>query len=182
MKPIRKYPRTRHLRGSRFQEGDSDLEAVPMAELEGCNIVVEEKMDGANCGISFDSDGTLWLQSRGHYLTGGPRERQFNRLKQWAAMMQSELLDCLGDRYILYGEWLYAKHTIYYDQLPSYLMEFDILDTASDAFLDTPRRAELLQGLDYHPVRVLYSGPDPGEKELIRMLGESSFRSTEMKT
>ena len=36
--------------------------------------MVEEKIDGANSAVSFDGDGGLLLQSRGHYLTGGYRE------------------------------------------------------------------------------------------------------------
>ncbi|WP_018656286.1 RNA ligase family protein [Actinomadura flavalba] len=74
---MHRYPRTRHLAGSRLQPGDHDLAAAPFAEIAGRHLVVEEKLDGANAGISFDAAGTLLLQSRGHYLAGGPRERQF---------------------------------------------------------------------------------------------------------
>src|SRR5262245_11848581 len=77
MNPIRKYPRTQHLVGSRLQPGDEDLDAVPMSALAGRHVVIEEKMDGANCGVSFGPDAELLLQSRGHYLAGGPREKQF---------------------------------------------------------------------------------------------------------
>ena len=175
MNPMRKYPRTRHLQGSRLQAGDEDLDAVPMADLRGCHVVIEEKMDGANCGVSFGPDAGLLLQSRGHYLLGGPRERQFDLLKQWAGAMVDRLFDRLGGRYIMYGEWLYAKHTVYYDALPHYFMEFDILDTETDEFLDTPRRAELLGDLPVKPVKVLYSGPFPGEDELLALIGPSHF-------
>jgi hypothetical protein len=76
---------------------------------------------------------------------------------------------------VVYGEWLYAKHTVYYDALPHFVMEFDILDTETDEFLDTPRRAELLGDLPVNPVKVLYSGPFPGENALIGMIGPSHF-------
>lgn len=175
MTPMRKYPRTRHLLGSRLQAGDEDLDAVPMGELEGRHVVVEEKMDGANCGVSFGPDAGLLLQSRGHYLTGGPRERQFDLLKQWTGAMVDRLFDALGGRYVMYGEWLYAKHTVYYDALPHYFMEFDVLDTATGGFLDTVRRKELLGELPVHPVKVLYAGPFPGEEELLRLIGRSHF-------
>ncbi len=177
MTPIRKYPRTRHLVGSRLQPGDEDLDAVPMAELAGRHVVVEEKMDGANCGVSFGPDADLLLQSRGHYLTGGPRERQFDLFKQWAGALADQLFDRLGGRYVLYGEWLYAKHTVYYDVLPHYFLEFDVLDTDAGEFLDTPRRAALLARLPVTPVRVLYAGPFPGEAALRAMVGPSHFVS-----
>lgn len=175
MNAIRKYPRTRHLVGSRLQAGDDDLDAIPMSELEGKHVVVEEKMDGANCGVSFDTDYSLLLQSRGHYLTGGPRERQFDLLKQWAGALTDRLLDRLADRFVMYGEWLYAKHSVYYDALPHYFMEFDVLDTTTGAFLDTSRRAELLAGLPVQPVRVLFAGEYPGEAALRALVGPSHF-------
>jgi RNA ligase len=175
MNAIRKYPRTRHLLGSRFQPGDEDLDAVPMAALAGKHIVIEEKMDGANCGISFDADAALLLQSRGHYLTGGARERQFDLFKQWAGAMTDRLFDRLAWRFILYGEWLYAKHTVYYDALPHYFMEFDLLDTETGEFLDTPRRAELLAGLPVAAVKVLFAGEFPGEAFLRSLVGPSHF-------
>lgn len=177
MNAIRKYPRTPHLIGSRPQAGDEDLCAVPVSALKGRHVVIEEKLDGANCGVSFDADYALRLQSRGHYLMGGPRERQFDLLKQWAGGMADRLLDRLADRYVMYGEWLYAKHTVYYDALPHYFMEFDVLDTEMNEFLDTPRRAELLADLPVTPVKVLFAGEFPGEAFLRALVGPSHFIS-----
>jgi hypothetical protein len=158
-----KYPRTRHVEGSRLQNGDEDLESVPLHSLYGKHLVIEEKVDGANSGISFGTDGKQFLQSRGHFLTGGPREAQFALFKQWALTRAGDFHAALGDRYVAYGEWLYAKHTVFYDRLPHYWMEFDILDRHRSTpgepwFLDTPSRAELLKGLPYVPVRVIWSG------------------------
>ena len=133
MIPIRKYPRTRHIEGSRLSAGDEDLSAVPFRELAGKHLVVEEKLDGANAALSFDDDGALLLQSRGHYLSGGPREKHFAVLKTWANAHQRAFAERLGSRYVMYGEWLYAKHTCFYDQLPHYFMEFDVLDRERDA-------------------------------------------------
>ena len=66
MEMIFKYPRTRHLEGSRKQQGDQDLKAVPFKEISGRYLVLEEKIDGANCGISFGADGrTRWPGSSG---------------------------------------------------------------------------------------------------------------------
>ena len=81
MDKILKYPRTRHIEGSRLQKGDEDLSQVSFNTIKNRYIVIEEKVDGANTGISF-CDGNLLLQSRGHYLTGGYRERHYNLLKQ----------------------------------------------------------------------------------------------------
>lgn len=180
MKPVAslaidKYPRTQHIRGSRLQPGDEDLEAVPFSRIAGRHVVVEEKVDGANVGIRFSQTGQLLLQSRGHYLTGGPREKHFTLFKQWATTLRAALANRLGDRHVLYGEWLYAKHTVFYDRLPHYLMEFDVLDAADGTFLDTPRRSALLAGLPLPAVRVLFSGTLTRFEDLTRLVGPSHF-------
>src|SRR4051812_3584326 len=113
--PMLKFPRTQHLEGSRLQPGDEDLAQVRFDEIAGRPVVVKEKVDGANAGLRFDAAGRPWLQSRGHFLTGGYRERHFDAFKQWAAARAQDLWPALGTRYALYGEWAYAKHTVYYD-------------------------------------------------------------------
>ena len=141
-----KYPRTPHLQGSRLQDGDTDTGQVRYAALAGQWLVVEEKLDGANAGISFTAGGELRLQSRGHYLTGGGRERQFNLFKQWASAHEHWLLERLEDRFVLYGEWLHKKHSVFYDRLPHYFCEFDVWDRATGLFLSTAARRCLLEG------------------------------------
>jgi hypothetical protein len=176
MPTLHKYPRTHHLEGSRLQPGDEDLSAVPFARLAGRFLVVEEKLDGANTGLSFDADGKLWLQSRGHFLTGGVREKHFHLFKQWANAHTAALRPALADRYVLYGEWLYAKHTIFYDRLPHYFLEFDVLDTQIGAFLSTERRRELLAGLPIASVPVLRTGPAWTLQELVALIGPSLYK------
>jgi hypothetical protein len=172
-----KYPRTRHIQGSKLQKGDEDLAAEPFESISGRNVVIEEKMDGANCAISFDEDAKLLLQSRGHYLVGGAREKHFHLFKQWASTHADSLRDKLGSRYVCYGEWLFAKHTIFYDSLPHFFLEFDIFDREEAAFLSTPRRIELLKNVPVVSVRVLFSGELKSYKEMCSLLGPSAFIS-----
>jgi len=173
-----KYPRTRHVRGSRLQHGDEDLDDVPFDDLRGKHLIIEEKIDGANAGISFSDDGTLRLQSRGHFLVGGGRERQFDLLKTWATCIQDDLRDVLENRYVLYGEWMFAKHTVFYDRLPHYFFEFDVLDTADGTFLSTDRRRDLLTGLPIESVRVLRSGSAESIEQLAALVKPSLFKSS----
>lgn len=175
MNTILKYPRTPHLEGSRLQPGDEDLSQIPFTEIKGKHIVVEEKVDGANSAVSFSPEGELLLQSRGHFLTGGYRERHFNLMKQWANVHRDAFYAVLGSRYIMYGEWLYAKHTVYYDALPHYFMEFDIFDRETGSFLDTRRRHEMLESLPVISVPVLAQGTFSNKDSLIALLGKSNF-------
>jgi hypothetical protein len=175
--PLEKYPRTRHIEGSRLGPGDEDLEAAPFSDIAGRFLVVEEKMDGANAAISFDGEGTLWLQSRGHFLTGGAREKHFNTLKPWAHANADALRERLGDRFVMYGEWLYAKHTVYYDALPHHFLEFDVLDTVERVFLSTARRRELLAGAPVASVPVLAERAFTRKDALVALVGPSAFKS-----
>jgi hypothetical protein len=170
-----KYPRTHHLEGSRLQPGDEDLNQIAFGEIAGRHLVVEEKLDGANAGLSFDDD-RLQLQSRGHYLTGGFRERHFAPFKQWAAQHEQELRARLRSRYLLFGEWLYAKHTIFYDTLPAWFLEFDVLDRSTGEFLSTARRRELLEGL-VPAVPVIFEGRVKRIDELTTLVGRSRYKS-----
>jgi hypothetical protein len=170
-----KYPRTRHIEGSRFQPGDEDLSDVPFFDLAGRHLVVEEKLDGANAAISFDADGRLFLQSRGHFLLGGRREIHFDLFKRWAAAHAGALRDVLGARYVLYGEWLYAKHTVFYDALPHYFLEFDILDVERMKFLDTPTRHAMLAGTPVVSVPILHAGLLRAPRDLTKLLTTSLY-------
>jgi hypothetical protein len=176
MRAIQKYPRTRHLEGSRLQPGDQDLEAAPLEVLRGRHVVVEEKLDGANCGISVDEEGRLTLQSRGHFLVGGARERHWDLFKRWAAARASEIAPLLGGGRVLYGEWLYAKHTVFYDRLPHYFLEFDILEPGS-GFLSTERRRELVAGAPIRSVPVLWQGVVDEPARIPGLVGRSLYKS-----
>ncbi len=173
---IYKYPRTRHIEGSRLQFGDV-ADDKPLRELAGQHLIVEEKLDGANSAISFAEDGNLLLQSRGHYLTGGSRERHFALLKTWAAIHADALQCVLGHRFVMYGEWMYAKHTVFYDQLPHYFIEFDVLDRNTGIFLSTTARRSLLTGLPVMPAPVVYEGEITSVDQLKGIVRPSLYKS-----
>ncbi|MFY3147057.1 RNA ligase family protein [Achromobacter xylosoxidans] len=173
-----RYPRTPHLEGSRLQEGDHGHDHMPYRELRGLRLVVEEKLDGANTGISFSPAGDLLLQSRGHYLVGGGRERQFNFIKAWAQAHAGWLLQRLEDRYVMYGETLSKKHSVFYDALPHHFFEFDVLDRRTGQFLSTAARRELLAGGPVLSVPVLYDGLAPARLADLKALLRPSLAKT----
>lgn len=175
MNTIVKYPRTRHIESSGLQKGD-DLEIVKFENLIGKTLVVEEKQDGANTAVSFDQNGSILLQSRGHYLTGGDWP-EFDQFKMWANTWQDAILDILEDRYIMYGEWMGAFHSVYYDKLPHFFMEFDVFDKKREIFLSTPLRHELLdgKGVQIAHVEVLETREFTDLQDLLSLVGISHF-------
>jgi RNA ligase len=170
-----KYPRTAHVQGSEFQAGDEDLAAVPFSMIAGRFVTIEEKVDGANLGISFSAQGTMFLQCRGHFLSGGGREKQFALCKAWAAVQEKVLWALLGSQYTLYGEWLFAKHSVFYDALPHYFLAFDLQDRKTGLFLSGARRREILMNSSIQCLPVLFAGKLNEPKQLVSLLGPSQF-------
>ena len=100
----------------------------------------------------------------------------------WANSFKSQLYELLKDRYIMYGEWLYAKHTVFYDNLTHYFMEFDIYDKKENKFLSTKKRRELLKEYDFiTSVLILYEGKIKSIKEITSLLKKSNFKSDKCK-
>lgn len=157
-----KFPSTPHIK---FTSNNSirKEKLVTNAELDfllNNNVVVEEKIDGANLGISFDFTGNILLQNRGAYLSS-PFKGQWSKLSSWLIMNEDNLLKILLDKYILFGEWCYAKHSIYYDQLPDWFIAFDIYDKENDYYLSTELRNKFIQDLNmFIPPKLHYGKID----------------------
>lgn len=139
-----KFPSTPHLAlldgvEVRADKVMSDSERTRILRHE---LVVEEKIDGANLGISFDSDGNIYAQNRGAYLYL-PSSGQWKKLADWLAPKTDDLFERLTDRYILFGEWCYARHTVFYDRLPDWFLGFDVYDKRVGRFLSCGRRDAL---------------------------------------
>ena len=166
-----KYPRTKHLEDSCLQDGDEGMGGYKFKDLPDDAIYVyEEKVDGANSGFRFDAAGNLYAQSRGHFINVNernyPREDDWKLFKDMLKIYENDFLERFEDRYIVFGEWCPIVHSVYYDKLPHYFLEFDIYDTQENCFLSTDAREHLCQGLPITSVPVLYSGEKTNLKHL----------------
>lgn len=171
-----KYPRTPHLFGSKGTDDDKHLgEAESTRFIADASLIVEEKIDGTNVGLHFSDDGAMVLQCRGHHITEGMHP-QYDLFKQWAAVKRPVLEDRLKNRFILFGEWLYARHSVFYRRLPHYFFEFDIYDKQAQVFLDLKRRLRLLEGTGIQTVPVIHTG-SLKRSDLERQIGPSLFDS-----
>ncbi|HMU87893.1 MAG TPA: RNA ligase family protein, partial [Agitococcus sp.] len=81
-----RFPHTPHLAWLAVgtPRDDKVLSSQEVAALLAGDVVVEEKLDGANLGISLDTKGQLRSQNRGQYLSE-PHAGQFSRLPAWLA-------------------------------------------------------------------------------------------------
>lgn len=144
-----RFPHTPHLAwlGPGTPRDDKVLSPVEARDLLSGDVVIEEKLDGANLGISLGENGTLCLQNRGQYLLP-PLGGQFSRATGWLERHQDELASALGSELILFGEWCAARHSVTYDHLPDWFVAFDIYDRAAGRFWSTIRRNNWVDRLD----------------------------------
>jgi RNA ligase len=171
-----KYPRTPHLFGSRGTDDDKHLgRDESLAFIADDSLILEEKLDGTNVGIHFTTSGRIVLQCRGHEITTGMHP-QYDLFKQWTMGKRHVLEPMLEDRLILFGEWLYARHSMHYRGLPHYFFEFDIYDKQKQLFLDLGSRLAALDGTGFWTVPVLHRGATTAQ-ELERLIGPSRFES-----
>lgn len=139
-----RFPHTPHIAwlGQGDPRDDKVLSPAEVQVLLAGDVVVEEKLDGANLGFSLAPDGGLRAQNRGQYLTE-PHAGQFSRLPAWLAQHGDALQAVLSSDLILFGEWCAARHSLDYTALPDWLLLFDVYDRSAGQFWSTPRRNAL---------------------------------------
>jgi hypothetical protein len=70
----------------------------------------------------------------------------------------------------------------FYDALPHYFLEFDVLDVATNAFLSGKSRRALLAGLPISSVPILHTGEIASAAALKALLRSSAFKSRDWRT
>jgi len=114
-----KYPRTYHLP---FSPGASNDDKVmhDISYFIDKQLIITEKVDGSNVNITSKD-----CFARSH--SGPPTHPSFDMLKAF----HSSIKNLIPKDISIFGEWLYAKHSIHYDKLPSYLLIFAIEEGSS---------------------------------------------------
>jgi hypothetical protein len=83
--------------------------------LLNVKVTISEKLDGSN--VCLEREG---VYARSH--NQAPDHPSFDLLKAFHASVRHKIPDGLQ----IFGEWLYAKLSIHYSALPSYLMLFGV--------------------------------------------------------
>ena len=175
-----KFPHTPHLiwLGDEAPRDDKVMSEEEAQRFLQGGVHVEEKVDGANIGLSLGPDGGIRVQNRGSYLSG-KAHRQFDPLWPWISIRQTTLIDALEPGLILFGEWCFAQHSIYYDQLPDWFLAFDVYDVQTEAFWCVERRDRFIDSLGLCRVPEVADGLF-SLSELVGLLGESRLTSGPM--
>lgn len=140
-----RFPTTPHLAWLAKEGLPRDDKVLSPAEVQSLlsgDVVIEEKLDGANLGFSLAPDGAMRAQNRGQYLTE-PLAGQFARLPAWLDQHEAGLRSVLTPGLMLFGEWCAARHSLDYGALPDWFLLFDVYDRHSGRFWSTARRNAL---------------------------------------
>jgi len=181
--PLRKFPRTPHYINTGASTTDDLLSDIFSAgKLEG-KLTIEEKIDGANLGISFDSDLKLVVQNRSHLIHASANDSgQFKGLNDWLEEHSVALTNILfqdaafPERYILYGEWCHAKHSIHYTHLDDLFLVFDLHDRVSNTDCARGVITRLLRGTGIAQVPLIKYCDSMTREEVMEIIqGQSAF-------
>jgi|SRR5690625_743385 len=154
-----KYPSVSHLvwLGTSEPRDDKLLFPADSQHLLAAEVIVEEKLDGANLGISLDEKGELLTQNRGEYVHQ-PFVGQFAQLTNWLVQHEIQLKNVLTPDLILFGEWCVARHSLNYSALPDWFLLFDVYQRSQQAFWSVQRRNQLAAVSGLHTVPQVVSG------------------------
>lgn len=148
-----KYPRTLHLPYSQSVTSDDRI-SDSANSLLGIDIVITEKLDGENCGMTDDG---VYARSHAAFTTS-PWSREVRQLHKLSVE------DELGDGVYLFGENMEGIHSIEYTNLTSYFYIFGIRD--NNIWIPWNKVEEYSYLLDIPTVPVLFKGVVNTEKEL----------------
>jgi len=142
-----KYPRIYripHPSGYRCR-GKRYLEWSELAELFDGLVHIEEKLDGSQFSIIKEGKEIL-VYSRGRNLIEKHEPPAYKGIWMWVYTNYANLIK-LPEHYILYGEWLRVKHTVYYDMLPDWAVIFDVYDSLREVFLGYEEKMKVIKKL-----------------------------------
>jgi hypothetical protein len=147
-----KYNRTYHLPWSPGTTSDDRI-APSVSSLIGIDIVISEKLDGENCGMTKDG---VYARSHAAFTTS-PWSREVRQIHE-------RIKSDLSEGVFLFGENMEGIHSIEYTNLTSYFYIFGVRD--SNIWISWDDVEEYAYLLDLPTAPVLFKGVVNTEKEL----------------
>lgn len=149
-----KYNRTAHLPFSKGATNDDKI-AKDISGVLNVPVIITEKIDGSNSSLEYGG-----CFARTH--SGPPTHKSFDWLKAY----HSSIKYLIPNHIQIFGENVFALHSIYYDRLPSYFLAFNVRDTKKDAWLPWYKVEEWAMTIGVPTVPVLFQGKIKNEKVL----------------
>lgn len=166
------YPRVAHLVAGRGTGDDIEADRASIDALLAGEVVVEEKLDGANVVVWPDGPRLVCSLRSGPGATD--RAGQLGPLRGWVAEHADAVRGLLGGDTAVYGEWLLLTHSVAYDRLPAYLIALDLWSPDDGFVLVDERNARCAAaGIDTPPER--WRGRASSSAEVETKLGPSAY-------
>jgi hypothetical protein len=140
----KKYQTTPHMP---FSPGVSRADKVlkSLRHFYGKEVVISKKMDGENSNLYTDGFHAKSVDSKHHPS------------RDWLARFHAQMAHNIPAGWRVCGENMYAKHSLAYDNLPSYFLAFSVWNEHNWA-LSWDDTVEMLALLELQSVPVLYRG------------------------
>lgn len=143
-----------------------------LAFSKGEHITISEKIDGANASIGFE-DGELSCYSRKQKLSPENTLRGFYTLVQ--TFDAEKFREVLGNRYVIFGEWL-VSHTIKYPATRlSKFYVFDVWDTEIEQYVPWSVTKDFAAKLGLTTVPLFYDGPFVSWEHIQSFVGKTEM-------
>ena len=158
----------------RFMDIERIKESNTIGFNKGDHIIIQEKIDGANAAIRYDSvTDTIIAQSRKQILNSNNNLRGFY---EWSQTLDKELVkSVLGDNQILFGEWL-CSHTVKYpDDKYNNFYSYDVYDTEKEQYLPQNKVKEIVSELGLIYVPVFYEGEFISWEHCMSFVGQTQM-------
>ena len=149
-----KYNRTFHLPWSKGCTNDDKM-AASVESLIGIPILITEKIDGSNVCMEHKN-----CFSRSH--AGLPTHASFDQFKALHASLKQHINDGLQ----IFGEWVLARHSIEYLELPGYFLLFGLRDLELNEWCSWDDVEMWARVLGIPTVPILFRGQVSSEKDL----------------
>lgn len=143
-KKFRKYRQIYRIKTKYSPENKKCLTKEEIKELLDGTVYIEEKMEGGTCGISWEKYN-YHIQGRRRVVPLGENSKPFYGIHSWATHNYDKIMK-IPDNWIIYGEWLKAKHHIFYDELLDYFIAFDVYD--GNEYLNYEDKTSFLKDID----------------------------------
>ena len=143
----------------------------------GEHVIIQTKIDGSNASIAYDSKtNSLVAFSRRQALN------KMNTLNGFWNYVQSldvkAFAEVLGDRYVIFGEWLVPHSVKYPEDMYKKFYMFDVWDRETEQYLTQEDSLAIFDRLkNYIPnyVHTLYNGPFISWEHTLAFLKENIY-------
>lgn len=140
-----KYPRTKHLPWSPGTTTD-DKKIDSIEHLFKKNVIISEKLDGENTSMYCDR------------IHARSADSGYHASRSWVKGYWGELAHKIPENIQIVGENMYAKHSIYYNNLKSYFYGFMTIEN-DKTVLSWDDTLVLFKELGIVPIPILCFGP-----------------------